>query len=177
MNYNNIDLSGIKRFKASIKKVLTNTQEKEKNEMSLKFGSFAYRILSESYVGTGFQVSQPQFYKGGFNIYASGEGIAFDEFGTGIYAKGSYKGNLPTQTITFTTIVGRDESGNAIRGEMSTNGWEYYYPNEYTKVLVGGRLGWMTGKNYVAFQEGHSASNRFYDACQKIREGIKGDNK
>ena len=102
--------------------------------------------------------------------------IAFDEFGTGAYAQNSYKGKLPTQSITFTTVVGRDGNGQAIKGHMTTNGWDYYYDNPYTKQFVDGRLGWWVGSN-LGFQEGRMASNRFYDACQEIKREIKENNK
>lgn len=176
MNFNDIDLSGIKRFKKTLKKMQQNVQAKKKNEISLKFGSLAHDILTKMYSGTNFKVSEPQYYDGGLNIYATGRYISFDEFGTGIYAKGSYKGDLPTQTITFTTAIGVDGSGKTIRGQKSTKGWEYYYPNDYTKDLVDGRLGWWTGGN-LGFQEGKVASNRFYDACQIIKAKIKEDSK
>lgn len=172
MSSNNIDLSGIKRFRQSIKKIQTNTQPTEKNQNLIKFGGFAYKILSEAYTGTKFQVGLPQYYAGGFNIHAKGEGIAFDEFGTGIYADGTYKGKLPTETLSF------ESAGYP----QTTKGWEYYYdwqgPDYLNpKDMLNGRLGWFTAKGYAIFSEGHPASNRFYDACQKIKEQIKEDNK
>lgn len=171
MNFNDIDLSGIKRFKKTLKKMQQNAQTKKKNEMSLKFGSLAHDILTKMYSGTNFKVSEPQYYDGGLNIYATGRYISFDEFGTGIYARGSYKGDLPTQTITFTS------AGYS----QTTKGWEYYYDwkgpeGKNPKDLVDGRLGWWTGGN-LGFQEGKGASNRFYDACQIIKDKIKEDSK
>lgn len=176
MNSNNIDLNGIKRFRKALKQIRINTQQTQKNAMSLKIGGIAHEIISQKYSGTRFKVPEPVYNDKGFTIYAKGYGISFDEFGTGAYAQNSYKGKLPTQSITFTTIVGRDESGQAIKGHMTTNGWEYYYDNPYTKDIINGRLGWWVGSN-LGFQEGRMASNKFYDACQEIKREIKGGNK
>lgn len=166
---NNIDLSGLKRFGKSLKQISSNNGEDNKNQKLSKFGVLAYFILSESYAGTRFKVEKPQkVSESSIELFVRGDGIAFDEFGTGIYAKGSYKGNLPTQTISF-------ESAGY---QQSTKGWDYYYdwqgPEEKNpKRIVNGRLGWFTGKDKIIFSEGHAASNRFYNACKIIKEEIK----
>lgn len=172
-SYNQIDLSGLKRFRKSLKQISSNNGEDNKNQKLSKFGVLAYFILSESYAGTHFKVEKAQkVSESSIELFVRGDGIAFDEFGTGIYAKGSYKGDLPKQTISF-------ESNGY---QQSTNGWEYYYdwkgPEEKNpKRIVNGRLGWFTGKEHIIFQEGHEASNRFYNACQQIKEEIKENNK
>lgn len=172
MSSNNIDLNGIKRFRRGLKQIRTNTQETKKNSMSLKFGGIAHEILSETYRGSRFKVTEPEYNEKGLVIYAKGYGISFDEFGTGIYAKNTYKGKLPTQAITFPTIVGRDSNGKAIKGHMTTMGWEYYYDNPFTKLVLDGKLGWWVGSN-LGFQTGREASNRFYNSCRLIRMEIK----
>lgn len=172
MNFNNIDLKGIKRFNKSLKQIRLNTQPSKENRFSVEIGGIAKEILTEAYTGTKFLVTDPIFNDKGFNIYAKGYGIAFYEFGTGAYAQNTYKGNLPKFPITFTTIVGVDSGGQYIKGSRTTQGWEYYYDNPITKDVVGGRLGWWTGSN-AGFQEGFTASNKFYDACQKIKDEVK----
>ena len=172
MSFNDIDLSGIKRFNKSLKQMRKNTQPSKENPLSLEIGGIAKKILTKTYSGTRFKVTEPDYNDRGFNIYAKGYGISFDEFGTGIYAKGTYKGNLPKFPITFTTIVGISNSGELMRGKITTQGWEYYYDNPITKDFVNGRLGWWTGGN-LGFQEGRVASNKFYNACQEIKEEVK----
>ena len=172
MNFNNIDLKGIKRFNKSLKQIRLNTQPSKENRFSVEIGGIAKEILTKSYAGTRFKVSDPIYNDTGFDIYAKGYGISFDEFGTGAYAQNTYKGNLPKMPITFTTIVDIDDEGRFVRGSRTTDGWKYYYDNPFTKDIVGGRLGWWTGSN-AGFQEGKVASNRFYDACQKIKDEVK----
>ena len=169
---NNIDLSGIKRFSKTLRQIRRNTESSDKNQKYEKFGTIAHEILSRNYVGTSFKVSEPQLSEKGLTIYAAGYGIAFDEFGTGAYAQNTYKGKLPTQTITFET---KGLGGMPIT--MSTSGWEYYYDNPFTKSMVNGRLGWWTLKGNTYFSEGQSASNRFYNSCQEIKKKIKEDSK
>lgn len=173
MNFNNFDLSGIKRFKKTLKQMQLNAQPSKENRLSVEIGSLAKEILTKTYAGTRFKVSDPEFNDRGFDIYATGYGISFDEFGTGAYADGTYKGKVPDKPITFTTIIGRDEeSGALIRGKKTVSHWIYWYDNEFTKDIVDGRLGWWTGGN-LGFQEGKVASNKFYDACQKIKDEVK----
>ena len=171
MKYNDIDLRGIRRFNKTLKQMRTNTQTEKKNSISAKIGGIAYEILTKNYMGTSFKVSEPQFTDKGLTIFATGKYIAFDEFGTGAYSQNTYKGKLPNKPITFTT---RGEGGSRIK--MTTQGWEYYYDNPYTKDFVNGRLGWWVGSN-LGFQEGREASNRFYDSCQEIKKEIEENNK
>lgn len=172
MSFNDIDISGIKRFNKSLRQMRKNTQPSKENRISTEIGGIAKKILTQTYAGTRFKVSEPVYNDKGFDIYAKGYGISFDEFGTGAYAQGTYKGNLPKMPITFTTIVGISDSGELMRGKRTTQGWEYYYDNPLTKDFVNGRLGWWTGGN-LGFQEGRVASNKFYNACQEIKEEIK----
>ena len=89
--------------------------------------------------------------------------IAFDEFGTGFYAKGSYPGKLPTQRITFTSA----------KRKRSTNGCEYYYDNPQTKGTHGGIKGWMTPNG--VFHIGQTANATMYNACKKIIARVKSE--
>ena len=171
MNFNNIDLSGIKRFKKALKQIQTNSQPNKENPNLVKFSGIAYKIISEKYVGTRFKVQESVIKDGNATIYAKGYGIAFDEFGTGLYAEGTYKGDLPKQPITFTT-----RGANNTRVKKTVPKWEYYYDNPYTKKVLGGIYGWWVGDN-LGFQTGRVASNRFYDACQEIKDEIKENKK
>lgn len=81
-------------------------------------------------------------------IYAKGRAVAFFEFGTGEYAKGTYQGNLP-------------QSGVPITGE-----WEYYYGSEH-KAEINGIKGWFWGKNFV---KGNQAEAEMWETSQYIRQ-------
>lgn len=168
--WNRIDLSGLKHFKRSLEDIQTNSglysQKSKINEIS----DIAYDILSASYSSTAYEVKKPVIDNGVANIYVVGDGIAFDEFGTGFYAKGSYKGSLPTITLEF-------ESAGFTQ---ITDGWDYYYtwkgdPSRKPKKEYSGVKGWFTkkeGKPY--FHTGNRASNRFYNAIIKIKDTLKG---
>lgn len=81
-------------------------------------------------------------------IYAKGTAVAFFEFGTGEYAKGTYQGNLP-------------QSGVPITGS-----WEYYYDSE-SKAVINGIKGWFLGKNFV---KGNQAEAEMWETSQFIRQ-------
>lgn len=170
---NNIDLRDLKRFKASLKQMVVNNTSEKKNSKLDYVGTIAYDVLNRRYSTTEFSVDKPVTEKGKCVIYARGEGIAFDEFGTGFYAKGSYKGELPTQTLTFV-------SADYVQ---TTDGWEYYYtwqgdPKKNPKREYEGVKGWFTKKEGSPyFHTGNSASNRFYDAVVEIKGKFKVNSK
>ena len=176
MATNNIDLSGIKRFNKSLKKVLKTNQDDNKSEKIEKISAIAYKELCVAYSSTSFKVQPPEINGTKCTIYAKGDEIAFDEFGTGLYAKGSYKGELPKQPIQF----------ESVGFPQITIGWTYYYrwqgnPLLNPKAEVNGLFGWFTTNPNGAhwrtggktFHMGQKASNRFYGAVQKIKKEIK----
>ena len=87
--------------------------------------------------------------------------IAYHEFGTGIYAQGSYPDNskLPTQTLTFESPKGK---------QQTTQGWEYYYKNPDTKRSIGGKAGWFIGNG--VFVTGNVAGAEVYYTSKALRE-------
>ena len=168
--WNRIDLSGLKHFKRSLQEIQTNSGLHSTKLKINEISDIAYDILSVSYSSTTYEVKKPVVDDGVANIYVVGNGIAFDEFGTGFYAKGSYKGNLPTITLEF------ESAGYP----QTTSGWDYYYKwqgpdNKNPKKVYDGTKGWFTkkdGKPY--FHIGNRASNRFYNAVVKIKKELKG---
>lgn len=94
--------------------------------------------------------------------------IAFIEFGTGFYSL-DYEGKKPTQTLVFYSP--------AMKRNMATAGWEYYYDNPRAKKDIGGVKGWFLPKNsregFSGFDIGEGSHNTFYHACQRIKERIK----
>ena len=94
--------------------------------------------------------------------------IAFIEFGTGFYSL-DYEGKKPTQTLIFYSP--------ALKKNVATAGWDYYYDNPKTKKNIGGVKGWFLPKdsreNFTGFDIGEGSHNTFYHACQRIKERIK----
>lgn len=170
---NNIDLRDLKRFKATLKQMVVNNTSEKKNAKLGYASIVAYDVLNKHYGATDFTVENPIFEDGKSVIYVKGENIAFDEFGTGFYAKGSYKGELPTQTLVF-------ESAGVTQ---TTNGWDYYYtwqgdPKKKPKREYDGVKGWFTKKEGSPyFHTGKKASNRFYNAVVEIKGKFKVNNK
>lgn len=97
-------------------------------------------------------------------ISASGDSVAYIEYGTGLVGQGTYKGDLPTQTLTFESPK---DSGRI----NTTQGWEYYYDNPQTKVLGG----WFFGRGYANFTRGQVAGNQMFNTAKSLREYIKND--
>lgn len=97
-------------------------------------------------------------------ISASGDSVAYIEYGTGLVGQGTYKGDLPTQTLTFESPK---DSGKI----NTTQGWEYYYDNPQTKVLGG----WFFGRGYSNFTRGQVAGNQMFNTAKSLREYIKTD--
>lgn len=97
-------------------------------------------------------------------ISASGDSVAYIEYGTGLVGQGTYKGDLPTQTLTFESPK---DSGRI----NTTQGWEYYYDNPRTKVLGG----WFFGRGYSNFTRGQVAGNQMFNTAKSLREYIKTD--
>lgn len=92
-------------------------------------------------------------------INAEGKGVKYFEYGTGREGAGTYKGNLPTEPITFT-------SG----GESHTTaGWEYYYDNPKTKVTKNGKDGWLLNKTFVT---GGIAEAQMWQTSKELKEKI-----
>lgn len=162
---NNIDTTGLNNFYSKLKDYNNKTKKMQKQTVdSIVDG--AEKIIKSAYAGTNVSVFTERNDNGAI-IYAKDEGIAFDEFGTGFYAKGTYEGELPKETLTFSSA----------KKQHSTNGWEYYYPNADTKKERYGRKGWFipprTGFPKGSFHIGKAASNRFYRSCKKIKERYK----
>ena len=87
---------------------------------------------------------------GNSQIIAEGKGVSFVEFGTGVQGEGTYKGNLPTQNITFESPKGTPRQ---------TQGWVYNYMK---KLYV----------PYKPDHKGHKAFAPMFYTAQKLRSTI-----
>lgn len=95
-------------------------------------------------------------------VYAIGDDVAYIEYGTGkVGEKSNYpKELLPKQTFVFESPEGVDQI---------TTGWEYYYPNEYTKVKYKGKWGWFYNG---LFTRGMPAGKQMYDTARYLRQNV-----
>ncbi len=162
---NNIDKTGLNNFYNKLKNYNTRTKKLQKQTID-SIVDTAESIIKRAYAGTNVSVITER-NDNTVTIYAKEKGIAFDEFGTGFYAKGTYEGELPKETLTFSSA----------KKQHSTHGWEYYYPNSDTKRTMYGKKGWFIPPNPYfpngSFHTGKIASNRFYRSCKKIKERYK----
>ena len=143
-----IDLSGLKKYMARIHrydtllKYFSGAMEEICKEAKAfaesKYTSHGHSSINVEYTNNGKTAT----------IYARGKAVAFFEFGTGEYAKGTYQGNLP-------------QSGVPITGS-----WEYYYDSE-SKAEINGIKGWFLGKNFV---KGNQAEAEMWETSQFIAQ-------
>lgn len=89
--------------------------------------------------------------KGSRKIIMSGEGLRYQEYGTGIVGDGTYEGKLPSEPITF-------ESGKKI---WTTSGWQYAYRNK------------QKPKIYPVPHKGFSARMPMYKTSVELQEFIR----
>lgn len=162
-----IDLKGLKNFQEKLDKI----SRKAKN---------LHNLISERLGAVGLNEAEKQYAKfSTINIEVDSKDgiteilatdtkskptIAYHEYGTGYYAKGKYKGDLPTMNLTF---VVNDR-------EITTNGWNYYYENSDTKVTKNGKKGWyFTIGEKSIFSTGNDPQHQMYNTAKKIREELE----
>lgn len=120
-------------------------------------------IANEEYLKTNFKPNSITAIKrnDGINVVATGEKIAYVEYGTGLVGQGTYLGKLPTETLTFESPKGY---------KQSTQGWEYYYDNPRTKVLGG----WFYGTGHKQFTRGQPAQAQMFYTARRFHNEIGG---
>ena len=145
------DLSGLKRYMARIHRYETLLKyfsgameeicKETKAFAESKYTSHGHSSINVEYTNNGKTAT----------IYAKGTAVAFFEFGTGEYAKGTYQGNLPQSGVPLT--------GN----------WEYYYtePETHRKEEQNGIKGWKWGN---AFVKGNPAEAEMWETSQFIAQ-------
>ena len=115
--------------------------------------------LAQSKYGGDVVVTAESLGGGKAKVIASGEKVAFYEYGYGVEGRDSaYQGQLPTEPITF------ESAGNT----HTTQGWEYYYPNSKTKRTVGGQQGWFHNKEFVT---GQPAQAQMWRTANELEQG------
>lgn len=146
VKYNKDFFMKIKSRKESIDKIMS---EETTNRIAQEIADNGAEIARELFFGHDVSVTSSQASGGQASIIAKGDQIAYIEFGTGEYAKGTYKGELPKS------------------GVPKTGKWEYYYPSPYKKIGKYGNKGWWHNKK---FHVGRPAGAQMWQTAQEIRE-------
>lgn len=142
-----VDLSGLNNFRKKVENINTQTII---NKILVALCESGKQKANELY--TGYDVDIDYEVSGNrASILANGEYVAFLEYGTGEYAKGTYKGNLP-------------QSGVPITGN-----WEYYYDSD-SKAEVNGQKGWWFGGS---FQIGNEAQAQMWNIRNYLKENAR----
>ena len=156
--------SGLRNFSNKLERYAnvfsTNWEDKVANQIADVGVLLAEDEYNKTDIG-GVKVYKEPVDNGLVKVIADSTAVAYIEFGTGEYARGTYKGELPTQMIEF-------ESGGK---QQSTQGWEYYYPNPKTKITKNGQRGWMISKGN--FTVGKPAGNQMYYTSQNLKERVR----
>ncbi len=129
---------------------------KLKNLTSGNIGQKAVDLLVEEgvreanaqYAGTHFVVTSEKDEQSG-RIVASGKGIAYVEYGTGLVGENTYEGETP-------------ESGVPITGK-----WEYFYDSPYKDKALGG---WYFGHT---FTQGRVAGMQMFNTAKSLRQYVQ----
>ena len=115
--------NGLDRYLEKLKKHKGRYSE---SKITRLVGTIGVQTAREEYSRTGVtpESLRAETREGGVDIVATGEHLAFSEYGTGVEGKKSkYEGQLPTETLTF-------ESRGS---QQTTQGWEYNYFKEQHK--------------------------------------------
>lgn len=135
----------------------------KKDNIAIALAEKGKEIAEYEYSMSGYmpKISTEYLGNGKSRIRFEAKDIAYHEFGTGIYAQGSYpdSSKLPNQTLTFESPKGK---------QQTTQGWEYYYSNPDTKKTIGGKAGWFIGNGI--FTTGNIAGAEIYYTAKALRE-------
>lgn len=136
-----------------------------KNDIAIALAEKGKQIAEYEYSKSGYAptITTENLGDGRACIKFKAKDIAYHEFGTGIYAKGSYPDDskLPKQTLTFESPKGKLQT---------TQGWDYYYKNTLTKRTVGGKAGWFIGNG--VFATGNIAGAEIYYTSKTLRKDV-----
>ena len=130
-------------------------------QIAEKIAQRGKELAEENYAGTDVVVSVEKGRNGKYKVVAEGDDVIFMEFGTGIYADGSYPGKLPTEPITFVSA----------HHHFTTPGWVYYYDNKYTKRTQNGAQGWI---HKGVFKVGNKAMAQMWHTGVALSKEIGG---
>lgn len=146
----NIDLSGIK----SIRKRLQALKSISNDDIAMAIADKG-KAIAQSRVGGSITITTESLGNGKARLNATGDQISFIEFGTGVKGKGTYRGELPTEDISFTS-----------RGlDFTTSGWIYnYYATFFSPPTA------LSDKRVKDFQ-GFSAKAPIWKTANELENG------
>lgn len=160
------DLSGLKNFTTKLANyggINKNFKGKLVKEIVEEGKWIAMSEYGSSGV-TSVNVKSTYNKNGEGTISAEGQGVAYIEFGTGTQGQNSNypREKLPTQTIEFESPKGSPQS---------TQGWEYNYDNDQTKVKdeEGNVRGWYFNGQ---FTDGRKAGMQMYRTSKELRSKL-----
>lgn len=152
---NKIDFTGLNNFRQKLQKYSNFADYTAKLISAIV--DRGVEIAKEEYAGVADVKIDYDITPLGGKIIAIGDQIAYLEFGTGEYAKGTYEGKLPTEGVPI------------------TGKWDYYYDNPLYKRTVDGEKGWFTKKKVegvLTFEIGQKAGNQMYRVSKRLREAL-----
>lgn len=109
----NIDLSGLKNVRDKLQRLKAITDD----DIVMAVAERGKELAQKGF-GASVSVETIPLGNGKARVEAIGQQVSFIEYGVGISGEGTYKGQLPTQDITFTARNGK---------EHTTSGWVYNY--------------------------------------------------
>lgn len=147
VSYNKDFFERMQKRRESLDEVLS---EETSNQIAQEIADVGASIASTLYFGKDVSVSSSTAEGGHAEVVADGDQVAYIEFGTGEYAKGTYPGQLP-------------QSGVPITGN-----WQHYYDNPKTKrTSKSGRKGWFYQKKFYV---GNTAGAQMWNTARELHK-------
>lgn len=144
------DLKGLNKFRKRLENY--SIGEDFASVVAEEIADAGIKIATGEYQGKKVELDKRVVRNGEIQIIASAKGIQYMEFGTGEYAKGTYRGTLPSQGVPI------------------TGKWQHYYEPSEHKHTINGVKGWFI-KNGV-FVTGQTAGNQMFYTSDKLRKQI-----
>lgn len=126
--------------------------ETMRNKIANAVAEEGVEIARQMYAGTDINVISTPASDGKAEILANGSQVAYMEFGTGEYAKGTYEGDLPQSGVPITVK------------------WEYYYPSKSKVTVRSGSFGWYHNKK---FHVGQKAGSQMWRTAIETKKNIR----
>ncbi len=140
-----VTVTGITNFRNRLQKLKQSTN----SELALAIAEYGRDYAQTLYSGESIMVSAENIGNGRAKITATGNQVAFLEYGIGTSGEGSYPGKLPNQPITFI---------NRRKQAQTVDEWLYNY---YQKTI----------DEKAKPVEGFTAKAQMWNTVEEIRHG------
>lgn len=125
------------------------TSESTRNDIAQQIAERGVKIADGLYSENNISVFSVPASGGKASVVAHGDQIAYLEYGTGEYAQGTYRGNLPKSGVPL------------------TGSWKYYYPSKNKRTSIKtGLKGWFHNKR---FHIGSRAGAQMWNTARSLR--------